>query len=273
MSDSQELVAGLSPEKQALLLRRLKGQGGGAAAARRQIRPRPAGTVSFPLSFAQQRLWFLNQLQPDSPFYNVPDAYRLDGPLDAAVLERSFDALVRRHETLRTTFVTARRRAATDSSTSRRPSRLPVVELTSLAADEREAEALRLAEEEARRLFDLSRDLLLRARLLRLGEDRHVLLMSTHHVASDGWSRGVLVGELMEFYEAFGEGRAPALPELPVQYADYAVWQREYLAGEVLEEQLRYWRGAVGRRAAGARTADRPTAPADAVVPRRLLSS
>ncbi|HEY0171187.1 MAG TPA: amino acid adenylation domain-containing protein, partial [Pyrinomonadaceae bacterium] len=230
--------------KQALLLRRLKGQGG-AAAARRQIRPRPAGAVSFPLSFAQQRLWFLNQLQPDSPFYNVPDAYRLDGRLDAAVLERSFDALVRRHETLRTTFVTAggEPRQLVNEPT---PFRLPVVDLTSLDADEREAEALRLAEEEARRLFDLSRDPLLRARLLRLGEDRHVLLMSTHHIASDGWSRGVLVGELMEFYEAFGEGRAPALPALPVQYADYAVWQREYLAGETLEEQLRYWRTQLG---------------------------
>jgi amino acid adenylation domain-containing protein len=260
MSDFQELVAGLSPEKQALLLRRLKGQGG-TAAARRQISPRPAGVVSFPLSFAQQRLWFLNQLQPDSPFYNVPDAYRLDGRLDAAVLEQSFDALVRRHETLRTTFVTAggEPRQIVNEPT---PFRLPVVELTGLPADEREAEALRLAEEEARRLFDLSRDPLLRARLLRLGEDRHVLLMSTHHIASDGWSRGVLVGELMEFYEAFGEGRAPALPALPVQYADYAVWQREYLSGEALEEQLRYWRGRLGGELPALELpADRPRPP------------
>jgi amino acid adenylation domain-containing protein len=242
MSDGVERIAGLSLEKQALLLRRLKGAGDGA---RRRIKPRAPGADSFPLSFAQQRLWFLNQLQPDSPFYNVPDTYRLDGRLDVGVLERSFDALVRRHETLRTTFVTVGgepRQFVNEPE----PFTLPVIDLTGLPAEAREAEALRLAEEEARRLFDLSRDLLLRASLLRLGEDEHLLLMSTHHIASDGWSRGILVGELMTFYEAFIAGLAPALAELPVQYADYAVWQREYLAGEVLDEQLRYWRKQLG---------------------------
>ncbi|HEX7314137.1 MAG TPA: amino acid adenylation domain-containing protein [Pyrinomonadaceae bacterium] len=242
MSDQLTRIAGLSLEKQALLLRRLRERGD---SARRQIKPRAPGTVSFPLSFSQQRLWFLNQLQPDSPFYNVPDTYRLDGRIDADVLERSFDALVRRHETLRTTFVTVGgepRQIVNEP----RPFVLQVTDLTDLPAAAREAEVLRLAEEESERLFDLSRDTLLRARLLRLGRDEHVLLMCTHHITSDGWSRGVLTGELMAFYEAFGAGREPALPELPVQYADYAVWQREYLSGEVLEEQLRYWREQLG---------------------------
>ncbi|MET0621639.1 MAG: amino acid adenylation domain-containing protein, partial [Pyrinomonadaceae bacterium] len=231
-------VAGLS----VAVVRRLSERGDGA---RRQIKPRAPGAVSFPLSFAQQRLWFLNQLQPDSPFYNVPDTYRLDGRLDVDVLERSFDALVRRHETLRTTFVNVGgepRQFVNEHA----PFRLPVTDLTGLPAEAREAEALRLAEEESERLFDLSRDTLLRARLLRLGRDAHVLLMSTHHITSDGWSRGVLAGELMAFYEAFSAGREPALPELPVQYADFAVWQREWLQGEVLEEQLRYWREQLG---------------------------
>ena len=242
MSDRLERIAGLSPEKQALLLRRLKGKGDGA---RPQIKPRGRAADSFPLSFAQQRLWFLNQLQPDSPFYNVSDAYRLTGRLNVGVLERSFHALVRRHETLRTTFITVGgepRQFINEAA----PFTLPVIDLTSIPAKRRKAEALRLAVEEAERLFDLRRDLMLRVSFLRMDEEEHVLLISTHHIASDGWSRGVLVGELMTLYEAFVEGRTLALPELPIQYADYAVWQREQLTGAVLDEQLGYWKERLG---------------------------
>jgi amino acid adenylation domain-containing protein len=243
MSDQLRHIAGLSPEKQALLMRRLQREGD--AARRPQIRPRGRTADSFPLSFAQQRLWFLNQLQPDSPFYNVPDTYRLTGRLDARVLERCFDALVRRHETLRTTFKLVGgepRQFIQDPA----PFTLQVVDLTHLPAEKREAEALRLAEEEATRLFDLTRDPMLRARLVRLGEDEHFLLMSMHHIASDGWSRSILADELMKLYEAYSEGREPALEPLPIQYADYAMWQREYLSGEVLSEQLGYWKEQLG---------------------------
>ncbi|HEX8556987.1 MAG TPA: amino acid adenylation domain-containing protein [Pyrinomonadaceae bacterium] len=259
MSDQMRRVAGLSPEKQALLMRRLKRDGEGARRA--SIRPRGRAAESFPLSFAQQRLWFLNQLQPDSPFYNVPDTYRLTGRLDARVLERCFDALVRRHETLRTTFRTVDgepRQFINEPA----PFSLPVLDLAGLPAEEREAEALRLAEEEARRLFDLTRDPMLRARLLRLGDEEHLLLMSMHHIASDGWSRGILAGELMKFYEAYSEGREPALEPLPVQYADYAVWQREHMTGEVLAEQLGYWKEQLGGELpALALPTDRPRPP------------
>jgi amino acid adenylation domain-containing protein len=243
MSDQSQRIAGLSPEKQALLMRRLNRAGEGAR--RPQIRPQGRAVDSFPLSYAQQRLWFLNQLQPDSSFYNVPDTYRLTGRLDARVLERCFDALVRRHETLRTTFKVVDgepRQFIGDPA----PFALPVIDLTHLPAASREAEALRLAGEEAEQLFDLTRDLMLRARLLRLGDDEHLLLMSMHHIASDGWSRGILAGELMKLYEAYSEGGEPALEPLPIQYADYAVWQREYLAGEVLAGQLGYWKEQLG---------------------------
>ncbi|MCA1568067.1 MAG: amino acid adenylation domain-containing protein [Acidobacteria bacterium] len=243
MSDQLRRIAGLSPEKQALLMRRLKREGN--VARRPQIRPQGRAVESFPLSYAQQRLWFLNQLQPDSTFYNVPDTYRLTGRLDARVLEHCFDALVRRHETLRTTFKMV---GGEPRQFINDPARftLEVLDLTRLPVVTREAEALRLAEEEAARLFDLTRDPMLRARLLRLGEEEHLLLMSMHHIASDGWSRGILAGELMKLYEAYSEGREAALEPLPIQYADYAVWQREYLTGEVLAEQLSYWRDQLG---------------------------
>jgi amino acid adenylation domain-containing protein len=243
MSDQLQRLAKLSPEKQALLMRLLNRTGDGARWL--PILPQRRTGDPFPLSFAQQRLWFLNQLQPDSSFYNVPDTYRLTGCLDARVLERCFDALVRRHETLRTTFKLVDgepRQFINDPA----PFNLPVIDLTHLPAEGREAEALCLAEEEAERLFDLTRDPMLRARLLRLGAEEHFLLMSMHHIASDGWSRGILAGELMKLYEAYSEGREPALEPLPIQYADYAVWQREYLTGEVLAEQLGYWKEQLG---------------------------
>jgi amino acid adenylation domain-containing protein len=242
MSDQAQRITGLSPEKRELLLRRLRQKSEGT---RQPIRRQGRTGESFPPSFAQQRLWFLNQLQPDSPFYNVPDTYQLTGRLDVRALERSFDALIRRHEVLRTTFDLVGgepRQFINDPA----PFRLPVTDLSGLAAHEREAETARLAGEEARRLFDLRRDPMLRASLLRLGDEDHVLLMSTHHIASDGWSRGVLMSELTTLYAAYSERRTPTLAELPVQYADFAVWQRDYLTGAVLDEQITYWRERLG---------------------------
>jgi amino acid adenylation domain-containing protein len=198
-------------------------------------------TGALPLSFAQERLWFLDRLEPGSAFYNIPAALRLSGALDGAALERSLGEIVRRHEALRTVF------SEVDGSAVQVIApfggfALPVEDLSDLGEADREAALRRRAGEEARRAFDLSAGPLFRAALLRLGAEDHALLLSMHHIVSDGWSMGVLYKELSALYAAYREGGGSPLPELPVQYADYAVWQREQLAGEVLERQLSYWR-------------------------------
>jgi amino acid adenylation domain-containing protein/non-ribosomal peptide synthase protein (TIGR01720 family) len=194
-------------------------------------------TGALPLSFAQQRLWFLDRLEPGSAFYNMPVVLWLEGTLDVGALERGLTELVRRHEVLRTTF----QDGPVQVIHAPAPVSLPVVDLTPLPENAREAEARRLAYEEARRPFDLTRGPLLRASLVRVSESRHLLLVMMHHIVSDGWSMGVLVRESAMLYAAFREGRAPELPALPVQYADYALWQREWLQGEALEAQLSWW--------------------------------
>ncbi|HEX7243080.1 MAG TPA: amino acid adenylation domain-containing protein, partial [Longimicrobiaceae bacterium] len=220
-------AAGLAERVEALLR-----EGEGVQAP--PLAPVPRGGP-LPASFAQQRLWFVQQMDPGSAAYNMPSALRLRGRLDVGALERAFSELARRHETLRTVF------AVVDGEpvqVVREPSPvvLPVADLRALPPEGREAEALRLAREEALRPFDLGADALLRARLLRLGDDEWALLLVLHHVVSDGWSAGILVGELSALYAG------SPLPPLPVQYADYAAWQREYLSGETLERQLAWWR-------------------------------
>ncbi len=194
----------------------------------------------LPPSFAQQRLWFLHQMEPASPAYNMPNALRLRGPLDVAALRAALDALARRHETLRTTFAEV---AGAPVQVIHPPAQveLPLLDLRGVPHAEREAE--RLAAAEALRPFDLARGPLLRSMLLRLGDADHALLFTLHHVVSDGWSMDVLTREVSALYDAFSRGGEPRLPELPVQYADFAVWQRSWLTGETLEAQLGYWRG------------------------------
>nr|WP_275899245.1 non-ribosomal peptide synthetase [Pyxidicoccus caerfyrddinensis] len=198
-------------------------------------------TDALPLSFAQQRLWLLDQLEPGSPAYNMPLALRVSGVLDTEALRLSLEALVHRHESLRTTF---REEPSGPVQVISPPAALPldVVELSHLPEGSRQAEVRRLTSAEALRPFDLASGPLLRASLLRLGAQEHVLLVTMHHIVSDGWSLGVLVRELVSFYEAFSSGQSPQLPPLPIQYADFASWQRDWLQGAVLDSQVDYWK-------------------------------
>ena len=194
---------------------------------------------SSPLSFAQERLWFLDQLEPGCPLYNVPCSLRLTGRLDVTVLERSLNEIVRRHDSLRTTFSTMNGQPV-QVIASIMTITLPVHDLS--VVPEREVETLRRAKEEVNRPFNLAQGPLLRASVLKLGEEEHILLLTLHHIVSDGWSMGVLLGELSAIYNAFIAGKRSPLSELPIQYVDFASWQRQWLKGDVLERQLAYWR-------------------------------
>jgi amino acid adenylation domain-containing protein len=247
----------LDPARRALLERRLARSAGGADAPI----PRRTGSAPPPLSFAQQRMWLLDQLAPGNSAYNVPRALRLRGPLNVPALQHALAGAVARHEVLRTRYACVDGLpvqlidAAADVA-------LPVRDLSSRPADRREAEAQALLVEEVRRPFDLARDAGLRALLARLGPDDHFLLVTCHHIAADNWSKGVLFRELAGLYNAFVAGRPAPLPELPIQYADFAVWQREYLQGEALRRQLAYWKEHLaGAPAALDLPADHPRPP------------
>ncbi len=248
---------------------RRSSQGTAAPPLRPMVRNPDAGRGdrALPLSFAQQRLWFLDQLEPANPAYHIPVAVRLDGALDCEALRRSLGAMVRRHETLRTTFVSVDGRPVQviapvhddvgvgggDGRAVHEPP-LPVVDLSGLPEAEREAAARRLVGEEFRRPFDLARGPLLRAAVLRLGPQDHVVLVTMHHIITDGWSMGVFGQELAALYKAFHSGQSVPLSALPIQYADYAVWQRQWLEGagnngesrdygeSPLQAQLAYWK-------------------------------
>jgi amino acid adenylation domain-containing protein/non-ribosomal peptide synthase protein (TIGR01720 family) len=196
---------------------------------------------ALPLSFSQQRLWFLDQLEPMSNAYNIPAVVRLRGPFTPEVFKQAVEEVMRRHESLRTYFVTEHGRARQEISEVTGLS-VPVLDLTSYEAGDREREVRRLATAETRKPFDLTSGPLLRLTVLKLSEAEHVLLLVMHHIVSDGWSMGVLMRELTVLYDAFSRGEKSSLTELSIQYADYAIWQREWLQGEVLEQQMKYWR-------------------------------
>jgi hypothetical protein len=196
---------------------------------------------ALPLSFAQQRLWFIDRLEPDSAAYNMPLAMRLSGELDVAALEESLSEIMRRHESLRTCFP-VRDGQPQQFIREAEPLLMPLSDLRELGAVEREARALELAQAEARQPFVLAQGPLLRAQLLRLADHEHIALVTMHHIVSDGWSMGVLVKEVATLYEAYSHGEQSPLAELAIQYADFSVWQRGWLSGELLERQLGYWR-------------------------------
>ncbi len=204
-------------------------------------RRRGGGAGPFPLTFAQERLWFLDQMEANNAAYNVCAPVWLTGNLNLSALDQSLNEIRRRHEVLRTAFRLVGEKPSQFISQFC-PSKLPVVDLTTLPPVDREPQALRLAAEDAKRPFDLARGELFRATLVRLNAEEHVLLLTAHHIVSDGWSTGVLHRELRTLYEASLAGQQSPLPELPMQFADFAAWQREWLQGEVLEGQLAYWK-------------------------------
>src|SRR5215216_613453 len=239
MSDVSNHIADLSPEKLALLSKLLKHRNG-AAQVRATI-PRRAETNICALSFAQERLWFTEQWTNERAVYNIPLVLHLRGPLKLAALETCLDEIIRRHEVLRTTFVMLEGQPRQVIAPASR-SRLPVVDVSELSEAEREAESRRLLDEQSRQSFDLSTGPLFRILVVARGEEDHVIDFTMHHILCDEWSMKVLISEVSELYTAFSNGRPPSLPTLPIQYADYAIWQRQWLEGAEFERQLVYWR-------------------------------
>jgi amino acid adenylation domain-containing protein len=207
------------------------------------------GPMGLPASFAQQRLWFLDQLEPGTAAYNLVRAFRITGPIDVSALTSAIRAVVRRHESLRTIFESvdgeARQIILPDIDVD-----VPIVSLTGVAESDREKEALHIASEAGKRPFDLTRGPLLRALLVQMSQEKYLLVLAMHHIITDGWSISILFRELARCYESFTNGNEPQLPEVPLQYVEYAQWQRKYITGEVLDKQVAYWKN----KLAGAQT-------------------
>ncbi len=249
MSESSPKLSGLSREQLDQLIRRLqqkKATEAPSAAAGPASLVRRAGDRSrAPLSSSQRRLWLIDQIEPGSPAYNIPLAVRLSGQLSVRALRASLSAIVERHEVLRTTFAAPEEGEPEQRIAPPAPVALPLLDLSALPEDAARALAEERARKEARQPFDLARGPLMRATLLRQGPEEHVLLLTQHHIVSDGWSMGVFVRELAAFYRAEASGTPAGLPELPVQYADYAAWQQELLASGEVGRQLEGWKQAL----------------------------
>lgn len=240
--DVESRIGRLSPQKRALLERDLMRR----RRAGPEAIPRREGEGPCVLSFSQQRLWFLDQWAPGDPAYNAVIAMRAHGPLDLDRLRRGLDTVFERQQALRTVFVPGDDGTPLQVVLDEWSFELPVVDLSDVPAERREEEMLEVAREEARRSFDLASDLMLRVTAIKLSDEEHVLLALEHHIAFDGWSDGLLFEELAELYGAELEDRAAQLPELPIQYGDFAVWQRGRMDGALLESHLAYWRAQLG---------------------------
>jgi amino acid adenylation domain-containing protein len=239
MSEMDESTNAVS-DRRALLLERIKERRRASAGQERTI-PKRKTTGDCPLSYGQELMWLLDQLSPEgSTAYNSIWTGRLSGPLNLGALLQAVNTIMERHQILRTVY------AAVDSVPVQRvadyqPHDLPLIDLSGIPVPQRELEAQRLLEEEARRPFDLSRDLMMRGTLVRMAEHEYLLNLVMHHIAIDGWAKDIIYRELSELYDAFSSNRPPALPELPIQYADFAVWQRNWITGQLLDKQLGYW--------------------------------
>ncbi|MGG3655335.1 condensation domain-containing protein, partial [Bacillus pseudomycoides] len=203
------------------------------------------GFSTFPLSFSQQRLWFLEQFMPGSPVYNYPLVLRLCGLLNVKVLEKSLNEILHRHDILRISISSEKGKAVQNVNPYKKLT-ISIIDLSDLMEDERENLAIQKAKQEVQKPFMLSKGPLIRFTLIKLNQLEHILVVNTHHIISDGWSMGVLINELSVLYEAFNKGLNSPLPNLPIQYTDYAAWQREWLEGEVLEKQGAYWKEKLG---------------------------
>jgi amino acid adenylation domain-containing protein len=225
----------LSPAKKALLQKWQQGQ------FKAQNTPKRLYLDSASLSFSQQRLWFIDQLYNGSPFYNILGGFHLKGVLNVTSFQQSLNEILRRHEAWRTIFLTKDKQPV-QVIVPKLTWELPIINLEHLAGKDWEAEVQRLAIAEAQNPFDLTNGPLVRATLLRLGETEHIFLLNMHHIVSDGWSIGVFAQELAKLYAAFAQGQSSPLPELPIQYADFTIWERDRLQGELLKTQLNYWK-------------------------------
>jgi amino acid adenylation domain-containing protein len=230
----------VSEAKRLLIEKYLRGDIATTAESLSVISPRHSQTTPH-LSFAQERLWFIDQLMPGSPVFNVPMAVKLAGSINVAALQRAIDEIVRRHESLRTTFLAADG-APTVVVGQQCDTTIDLVDLTSFEVTHREAEARRLVEQEILRPFDLSRGPLIRAKLIKCGQEESAFVVTMHHIVSDGWSLLLLFKELSTLYDAFNQSNGPPLQPLPIQYADYADWHRDWLRDEIVERQLSYWK-------------------------------
>ncbi|WP_086838060.1 condensation domain-containing protein [Amycolatopsis kentuckyensis] len=243
----------LSPEQRRLLDRMLDAEG--VDRGESPIVARGGDRSALPLSFAQERMWFFHRLQPASTMYNIVGAATLRGHTDPAVLQRCVDELVRRHEVLRSTFHLVDAGTSIQRVNPPGPVPMPVVDLRELDPAARDEAVRARYSEEVDRPFDLTKDLLLRPTLLRVADDEHLLLLSQHHIATDGWSLGILLQELASLYDAYAAGRPPALAEPELHYGDFALWQQDWQATGALDEHLEYWR----TRLTGAHALDLPT--------------
>ncbi|HEX8770848.1 MAG TPA: condensation domain-containing protein, partial [Acidimicrobiales bacterium] len=252
------IFEGLTVQAMARVVNHLRGDTRvSTGAALEPVERRP----DMPLSFGQERLWFLDQLVPENPFYNVPAAYRLSGPLDVDILRSALEEIVERHETLRTTFPVGDGQPCQRTATSPDVD-LSIVDLSGLEPAECDDQARRVAGTFVGRPFDLTGGPLMRTALVRLGAQDHILVVVMHHIVSDGWSLGVLIAELRALYTAFSRRDPSPLPPLAIQYADYAAWQRRWLVDQRLSDQLSYWTAALaGAPPALELPTDRPRPP------------
>jgi amino acid adenylation domain-containing protein len=242
MSSTPQGKFQLSEKKKAILDALLSKEG--MAPVQNRI-PRREGSGPAPLSFSQQRLWFFDQFEPGNFVYNLLTAVSLRGKLDVPALQKAFNELVRRHESLRTTFEIQEGQPVQIIGTQQS---IPMrhLDLTELPEAEQQSALRRLLDEQSLQPFDLKKGPLLRITLVRQSQEEHVVLMAMHHIVTDGWSMNILVQETIALYEAYSSGRAPDLPPLPLQYADFAVWQRNWLQGEILAQQLEFWKRELG---------------------------
>ncbi len=242
MSSLYEQIASLPPEKRELFELMLQEQGVDLSEV--MIVPQKRDTNQFPLSYSQQRLWFLDQLEPGSSLYNIPSVIRLNGSLNVEALVKSFNEVVKRHEVLRTTFTTVDNNPIQVIAETLNI-QTPVIDLQNIPEAERDEEITKLAVEEANKSFNLQEGPLLRVTLLKLKNIEHVLMFTVHHIVSDNWSTGLFVHEILRLYEAFSNNKPSPLPDLTVQYADFSFWQRKWLKGKTLEKQVDYWKEAL----------------------------